>query len=352
MAAVAYVGTNKGVIVLRSDDGVAWRKESQALQSWQVPMVAVSPLVPNKAFAGTRGDGVWVTEDFGASWKKPSYGRRGPGKVRSVAVAPNDANKVYAGTEPIDLFVSEDGAANWRCLDSVWDVPWVSTVDYPPGRPTTAVEPHVRDIAVDPKDPNTIVIALQVGFMLKSTDGGKSWSVLNKGVDADVHSVAIDPANPKRMWVATGGDNVRAGLVQGAALYKSEDGGQNWGPMAMEFGKHEYSIPLVVNPARPSLVFSAVGTGAPSSWAKRPEGADCYIIRSNDSGESWQSVGGALAKSGKDFAPAIAVDPQDPNRVYVAFRNGALSASEDGGESWRSLDIEVPDPQDMKIVHV
>src|SRR5256885_13830654 len=132
MAAVAYVGTNKGVIVLRSDDGTAWRKESQALQSWQVPMVAVSPLAPNKAYAGTRGDGGWVTEDFGASWKKPSYGRRGPGKVRSVAVAPNDANKVYAGTEPIDLFVSEDGAANWRCLDSVWDVPWVSTVDYPP----------------------------------------------------------------------------------------------------------------------------------------------------------------------------------------------------------------------------
>ena len=48
--------------------------------------------IADKVFAGTRGDGVWVSEDFGASWKKPCYGKRGPGKVRCLAFDPRDAN--------------------------------------------------------------------------------------------------------------------------------------------------------------------------------------------------------------------------------------------------------------------
>ena len=50
------------------------------------------------------------------------------------------------------------------------------------------------------------------------------------------------------------------------------------------------------------------------------------------------------------FAPAVAVDPSQPDHVYVAYRDGGIYASEDGGEQWRRLEVEVADPQDMKIV--
>src|SRR5438552_796863 len=121
MASLLYLGTSRGVVVLRSKDGRAWEEASHALQGWEVPMVAVSPAAPHRVFAGTRGDGVWVSEDYGVSWRKPCFGRRGPGKVRSVALDPSNPNRVYAGTEPIDLFVSEDAAKSWTRLDAVWD---------------------------------------------------------------------------------------------------------------------------------------------------------------------------------------------------------------------------------------
>lgn len=351
MKSLLYLGTNKGMVALSSADGQTWEKESHALQGWQVPMVAVSPSAPNRVFAGTRGDGVWVSEDCGASWKKPCYGRRGPGKVRSLALDPSNPETVYAGTEPIDLFVSRDAARTWARLDSVWEVPWVEKVDYPPGRPTTAIEPHVRDIAVDPTDPNTVFIGLQVGYMLKTCDGGANWRVLDKGLDADVHSIAIDPVHPSRVWIATGGDYFRAGMAEGRALYRSEDGGESWEPMAMEFPDHEYSVPLVVNPTRPSVLYSSLASGPPSSWSRRPEGAGCQLIRSTDAGTTWEGLGHGLGDLTKQFAQAMAVDPGEPDRLYVAFRNGGLCASAHGGESWRQLDVEVPNVQDMKLVH-
>ena len=84
MASILYVATDEGVVTLKSADGHNWKQEHHGLKDWQVPEVAVSPQAPNKVFAGTRGDGVWVSEDFGATWKKPCYGKRGPGKVRCL----------------------------------------------------------------------------------------------------------------------------------------------------------------------------------------------------------------------------------------------------------------------------
>ena len=221
MASILYLGTDEGVITLKSGDGRSWKVEHHALKDWQVPKVAVSPSEPNRVFAGTRGDGVWLSEDFGATWKKPCYGKRGPGKVRCLTIDPYDSNTLYAGTEPIDVFISRDRAENWERLDSVWNIPWVATVTYP----VATVEPHVRDIVIDPTDPKTMYVALQVGYMIKTTDGGKSWELLNNNLDCDVHTIVMHPEDHNKLYIATGGHDCRAGKAPGRALYFSHDGG-------------------------------------------------------------------------------------------------------------------------------
>ena len=118
MASILYLGTDEGVVTLKSEDGRSWKTESQSLEDWAIPKIAVNPSQPNRIFAGTRGDGVWVSEDFGKSWKKPCYGKPGPGKVRCVTVDPHDSDTIYAGTEPIDLFVSRDAGKSWTRLES------------------------------------------------------------------------------------------------------------------------------------------------------------------------------------------------------------------------------------------
>src|SRR5688572_22581224 len=119
MTSYLYAGTDKGVVTLRSQDGQTWEQAHQGLEGWAVPKLTVDPTAPNRVFAGTRGDGVWVSDDFGASWKKPSYGRPGPGKVRSITVDPQDPRTLYVGGEPIEMYVSEDQGASWDRLDGV-----------------------------------------------------------------------------------------------------------------------------------------------------------------------------------------------------------------------------------------
>lgn len=346
MAAILYIGTDEGVVTLKSDDGRSYKIEHHGLKNWEVPEVAVSAASPNKVFAGTRGDGVWLSEDFGATWKKPCYGKRGPGKVRCLTIDPLDANTLYAGTEPIDVFVSRDGARSWERLDSVWNIPWVSTVTYP----VAVVEPHVRDITIDPKNPQTMYVALQVGYMLKTTDGGKTWELLNKNLDCDVHTIVLHPNDSNKIFIATGGHDCRAGKAPGRALYSSSDGGKNWLPMAVEF-KEEYSVPLAIHPNKANVIYSAVANGQPGQWRRRETGAEAFLIQSTDSGNSWNKLEGEISKASKSFVESLTFDPANADRMYAAQRNGDLFGSEDSGDSWSKLNINVPELSDMKAAH-
>jgi photosystem II stability/assembly factor-like uncharacterized protein len=345
MASILYVGTDEGVVTLKSDDGRSWNVEHHALKDWSVPEVAVSPSAPNKVFAGTRGDGVWLSEDFGATWKKPCYGKPGPGKVRCLTIDPHDSNTLYAGTEPIDVFVSRDEGKNWKRLDSIWNIPWVETITYP----VAAVEPHARDITIDAKDPKTMYVALQVGYMLKTSNGGGSWELLNKDLDADVHTIVLHPQETQKIYVATGGHEARKGVVKGRALYCSADGGKNWEPMANEF-REEYSVPLAIHPKNPDILYSVVANGQPGQW-KRPSGAEAALIQSTDGGKNWQKLDNELARANRSFVQAFAFDPVNPDRMYAAQRSGDLFASEDSGATWSKVPLKIAALSDMKAAH-
>jgi photosystem II stability/assembly factor-like uncharacterized protein len=347
MASILYVGTDEGVVTLKSDDGRDWKTLSHGLNDWEVPEVAVAPGAPNRVFAGTRGDGVWLSEDFGASWKKPCYGKRGPGKVRCLSFDPHDPNTLYAGTEPIDVFVSRDGAKSWDRLDSVWNIPWVSTVTYP----VAAVEPHVRDITIDPKDPKTMYVALQVGYMLKTTDGGKSWELLNRNLDCDVHTIVLHPENGEKIFIATGGHDCRAGRAPGRALYSSSDGGKNWAPMAADF-KEEYSVPLAIHPKKANVMYSALANGQPGQWRRRESGAEAFLIQSNDSGKTWRKLENAVSQANKSFVESLAFDPENADCMYAAQRSGDLFGSSDSGANWFKLNVGVPELSDIKAAHL
>lgn len=346
MSSILYFGTAEGVVTLRSEDDRTWKQEYHGLKDWAIPEVAVSPVAPNKVFAATRGDGVWVSEDFGASWKKPCYGKRGPGKVRCLSFDPRDAKTLYAGTEPIDLFVSHDEGKNWERLDSIWNMPSVPSITYP----VSTVEPHVRDITIDANDPRIIFIALQVGYMLKTADGGKNWELLNKNLDCDVHTIVLHPDDSDRIFIATGGHDCRAGRAPGRALYSSSDGGKNWTPMAAEF-KEEYSIPLAIHPKKTNVIYSAIANGQPSQWRKRASGAEAFIIQSTDTGMSWKKLAGSLSEANKSFVESFAFDPGNSDRMYAAQQSGDLFGSDDSGDSWFKLSLTVPQISDMKAVH-
>jgi photosystem II stability/assembly factor-like uncharacterized protein len=343
VSVVLYVGGTEGVLTARKGGG-GWEVAQQSLKDWAVEDVATVPGEPGTLLAATRGDGVWLSRDFGETWKKPSYGKRGPGKVRCLAVDPSNPNRVYAGGEPIDVWVSDDLGATWDRFDSIWSVPGVGGIEYP----VPAVEPHVRDITIDPADPQTIYAALQVGYMIKTTDGGKSWQMIDRDIDADVHTIAVDPSHRGTMFIATGGHDSRSGRVKGRALYRTEDGGSSWSPMALEFAQ-EYSVPLVIHPRNPNILLSSVANGTPGSW-RRPTGAEGAIIRSLDGGKSWEQLGGGSSEMSGFFAHAITFDESEPDHVYAALNSGEVLASQDGGDSWVKLGFKATRASEMRCV--
>jgi photosystem II stability/assembly factor-like uncharacterized protein len=346
MDSVLYIGTDQGMVMARSRDQGAWEVVEHGLETWAVPELAVSPDGANKVFAGTRGDGAWLSKDFGKSWAKPNYGKKGPGKVCCVTVDPHDSRRIYAGCEPIDIFVSEDEGKSWSRLDAIWDIPFVATVPYP----VPSVEPHVRDIVIDPSNPDIIYAALQVGYIVKSTDRGKSWTLLNDNFDCDVHTIVIDPSDPHRLIIATGGHDARTGDAPGRALYVSEDGGETWSPAADNFTQ-EYSVPLAIDPQNPNLLYSAIANGQPPRWRQRPTGAESAVIRSVDGGINWERIGEGIES--EKFPEAIAVDGVVPGRVYAACRNGDFYTSDDSGTSWREMGIrlDVDDLSSIQVAH-
>jgi photosystem II stability/assembly factor-like uncharacterized protein len=346
MESILYIGTDEGVVVARSKDNVSWQIAERGLRQWEVTELAVSEPSPNKVFAGTRGDGVWASADFGKNWVKPSYGRRGPGKVRSVTIDPHEPKRIYAGCEPIDIFVSEDGGKHWQRLDSVRALPFIDGLTFP----LSTTEPHVRDVTVDPKNPDILYVALQLGSIIKSTDRGGSWTLLDKNIDCDVHVILIDPSSPQRLTVATGGHDSRLGNSAGRALYVSGDAGATWTPTAMNFTQN-YAVPLIRDPHDANRLYSALANGTAGRWRKRESGAEAVMIRSRNGGESWEAIGRGI--DGREFPEAIAADVVSPGRVHAACRNGDFYTSDDAGDSWRALNLglKVEDLSSLALTH-
>jgi photosystem II stability/assembly factor-like uncharacterized protein len=347
MTTSLFISTWKGVVSFKPVDG-QWAVDKEALTSWGIFDLAVSPKAPNRIFAGTRGDGVWVSDDLGETWTLPNRGKIGPGKVRGLAIDPKNPDKIYAGTEPIALWVSEDAGENWRKLDSVWDdIPGLDRITYP-GK---VIEPHVRDITIHPEDSDTIYASLQVGSMIKSTDGGATWKLLNKGVDADIHTIVLRNDDPDHIYVTTGGGDGRRGTAPGRALYESPDGGESWKPMAMEF-ELDYSVPLTAHPTNPDILYASLASSTPRKWKGRDGGARAELIRSENGGATWHAVETGFDEMHQDFPMAITFDTTAPDNVYVATRYGRVFGSEDGGQAWSDLGINVAEVTEMKAVTV
>lgn len=344
MGKIMYAGTTEGVYTLKDDNGT-WAVQSKGLSQWEINDIAVVPGSPNKVLAGTRGDGVIVSEDFGETWSKPNRGKPGPGKVKCVTISPHDSSVWYVGTEPIAVWVTRDSGANWESLEGIWDVPTMASVDYP----VPAVEPHVRDIIVDPSDPNTLYATLQVGYMTKSTDGGKTWSMVNDNVDADIHVVVARPDDPKHIYVSTGGHSNRLGQSPGRALFESLDGGDSWKPMAMEF-EQEYSVPLAMHPRNPNVLYSALAFGNPGAWRGKEGGANGGVIRTSDGGASWAFADTGFEEVGRDFVETITFDETTPDHIYLGTRKGTVFSSEDAGESWSKIDVDLPELTDIHVI--
>ena len=116
----------------------------------------------------------------------------------------------------------------------------------------------------------------------------------------------------------------------------------------MEFDQ-EYSVPLVLDPGHPNVVYSALASGHPYLWPKRQSGANAILVRSVDGGESWEALNGGFEEISRDFPQALAIDPERPEFVFTSTAKGDVFGSEDRGDSWFRIGVKVPKVSSMTL---
>lgn len=320
------VVTGDGVVRFTLD-GVTARDADSLLDGIGARCLAADPADPNRVYVGTLDDGIYASDDGGLTWRNDEDGLRDR-RVLSLAVSPSHRESgnsvVYAGTEPSNLYRSSDRGRRWQQLPSLRDLPSEPHWSFPP-RPWTH---HVRTIALHPADPDWLAVGIELGGVMRSLDGGASWIDHNPQAHSDAHQLLTHPLAPDRVYEAAG---------QGIA--RSEDRGENWSRLDDGLDRR-YAWAEAVDPGDPDLWYVAVSR---SPFAAHGEGdGQAHVWRSY--GDGWAAVDGWGDSAELRRMPyALATVPGQPHRLLVGLRGGALLVSDDAGDSWSRLALELDD---------
>jgi hypothetical protein len=282
--------------------------------------LAVDPRDPEVLYAGSHGEGVWKSTSRGYDWTRLEFSEP---NVFSLAVSPSDG-AFYVGTEPSKLFVSRDEGRSWRELEALQQIPSRPSWSFPP-RPWTS---HVRSIAPSPYDAKLLLVGIELGGVMRSEDGGETWSDHPTGAQKDAHALAWHPTAVDRAYEAGGG---------GAAW--SRDGGVSWQPADIGRDRH-YTWALAVDPTDPDCWYVSANPGA--RLAHHGDGsAEAYIYRWHGVGP-WEPLGGGLPKPLDSFPYALTMSS---NSLFAGLRDGRIYRSCHRGDHWKQLDVYGEPPE-------
>jgi photosystem II stability/assembly factor-like uncharacterized protein len=302
-----------GDAVARLDEDTDGWHVTVSLRGSGAQCLAVDPADGDTVYAGLREGDVHKSKNGGVSWHDCGLPRPG---VFSLAVSAADGT-VYAGCEPSALFSSDDGGKSWRELDALLELPSRPTWSFPP-RPWTS---HVRWIAPSPHDAGLLLVGIELGGLMRSTDGGGTWADHRPGAQRDVHSLAWHPKAAGRAYEAGGG---------GSAW--SEDAGDTWHPADDGRDRH-YTWSVAVDPEDPQLWFVSASTGPYAAHGGGDPQARIYRRRGD---EPWETLGGGLPEPLPAMPYALVAGD---GRLFAGLADGQVWNSDDRGATWRALEL-------------
>jgi photosystem II stability/assembly factor-like uncharacterized protein len=200
----------------------------------------------------------------------------------------------------------------------------------------------------DPSGKVTLFVGAASGGVWKSTDGGTTFKpVFDEQPVQSIGAIALDPSNPKNVWVGTGEAWTRNSVSIGDGIYKSTDAGETWTHVGLL--DSERISQIIVDPRSADTVYAC----APGKlWSDSPQRG---LYKTTDGGTTWQLVlKGSNLSTG---CGSIALDPRAPDVLFASlwdfrrkgwtFRSGGegptassgggLYRSADGGKSWTEI---------------
>jgi len=281
--------------------GLALRSIGPALTTGRVVDVKIDPRNPSVWYVVSAFGGLWKTTNRGITFT-PIFDDNGVFTLCCIAIDPRDSNVLWLGTGENNsqrsahfgdgIYKSTDAGKTWKRMgleasEHIGDVvvdPRNSNVVYVAAQGPLFSEGGERGL-------------------YKTTDGGATWTaVLTISKDTGISDVVLDPRNPDVLFASAYQRRRHVGQMIGGGpeggIFKSTNGGKSWtkltkGLPAGDMGRAGLAIDGRKNPA---TVFALVD-------AKRPEAG---FFRSDDAGNSWVRIGrligggrGAAAGAGR-----------------------------------------------------
>ena len=326
---VFYMAPVNGGVFKSTDYGRTWQAIFDNQPTASIGAIAVSVSNPNVVYAGSGeglhrpdlsvGDGVYKSTDAGKTWTH--LGLRDGQQIAQLAVDPKNPDRIFVAVAGHPYGPNQERGI-YRSLDGGKAFEKVLYRDENVG---------ASDVQIDPSNPEIVYGALwesregpwengvfngDNGGIFKSTDGGKTWRQLTKGLPGNIvqANLAIAPSSPKTLFAA-----VRTKTI--AKLYRSDDGGEIWNGTTEDprpgLGIGGGDLPVVrFDPKNPQIVYSA--------------SVVCW--KSTDGGKTWEGWRGA---PGGDDYQNVWINPNNPDVILLGSDQGAI-VTVNGGVTWSS----------------
>ncbi|MBZ0178243.1 MAG: glycosyl hydrolase [Melioribacteraceae bacterium] len=166
---------------------------------------------------------------------------------------------------------------------------------------------RIRDLAVNPFDYSEYYLGVGDGMVWKTTNSGVTFAPIFDNQDSyAIGSIRIDPTNPNVIWVGTGESSNHNNSGYGDGVYKSEDGGKTWKNLGLKESEHIGGI--AIDPKDPNVVYVA------AMGPLRRSGSERGIFKTTDGGKNWEH---SLKISEYTGCYQVYVDPRYSNIVYA-----------------------------------
>lgn len=341
------VGTVKGMFLYRGDARRAeWQLSGPHLGGWEVFSLAGDNR-RRRILAGTghfsTGPTIRTSGDFGATWQPiergPAFADGSGAKLNHiwqiVPGAPHVPGTWYAGVDDAALFVSEDDGNTWRELEGLTRHP--TRPRWMPGFGGLCL----HSIVIDPDNPRRLWVGISAVGVFRTEDGGETWKLCNGGLhnvapefikDPDmgrcVHKLVRDPERADTLYLQYHG-----------GVFKSDDAADSWTRISAGL-PHDFGFPMAATRSGGIFVVPLLS----DENRVVPDGA-LKVWRSRDQGRTWRALTHGLPQETHFVGvlrDAMTSDALSPAGVFFGTTMGEVFASTDDGETWRQLPGRLP----------